>query len=590
MINPSSSEPSYFKRSLRFLFDYFLHSDHKWRAWLLLSGSMLSILSITCLGFIIEWWCFPYIFAAFIAKDLTVLLMGIGAGFLIAGGIAAFNYLANFLKNTLYVDWRSWLTKKIINKYLKNKTNYLDISRIYKDLDNPEQRIQEDIDHVVESSLDLALGFIDNLTSLTVYIVLLGIVGGSLSFVFLGVPMIIPGFLILVALLVGGLTSLIGYFINKSLQKLTNEETKTQSNLRADLQQLTNSSEEIAIEHAEKYYQGRLEKEVDELKIKTTKRLSVQNGINSFNLFNGTTQIIVPILASIPLYFNNLISLGAFYSSGYYFSMVTNSLNWFINSFERINIFKTSLNRIIELQTILDKENESGVMHKINRSIDDDNNLEVKHLDLKLHGSEELVIKGLNLKFTAGVHTLIQAPSGTGKSSLFKAIAGTWLSGEGQITIPHSLESIYFLPQKPSLPDDTLRNVLSYPDANCPYSDDELIKALKAVNMEALTSKLDEKIGFKSLGEQQRIAFARVFLRKPDWVFLDEATASLDESGEEQVYCRIKEFLPKTTIISIAHRSTVRRYHDNILFFKVNDKKEAQIDEEKSISLHQSLM
>lgn len=583
MINPSPSEPSYFKRSLRFLFDYFLHSDNKWRAWLLFAGSVLSILAITGLGFIIGWWCFPFIFAAFIAKDLTLLLIGIGAGILIAGGMTAFNYLANFLKNTLYVDWRSWLTKKIINQYLKNKTNYLEISRVYKDLDNPEQRIQEDIDKVVESSLDLSLGFIDNFTNLTVYIVLLGLVGGSLSFVFLGVPLIIPGYLILVALLVGGVTSLIGYFINKSLQNLTNEETKTQSNLRTDLLQLKNSSEEIAIEHAEKYYQGRLEKEVDELNIKTTKRLLVQNGTNSFNLFNGAIQQIIPMLASVPLYFNDLISLDAFYSSGYYFTMVTRSLNWFINSFETINKFKTSLNRIVELQKILDKNNESEVLQKINHTIDHNSkNIEVKNLDLNLHGSAKLIIKGLNLKFTAGVHTLIQAPSGTGKSSLFKAIAGTWLSGEGKIIIPNSVESIYFLPQKPSLPDDTLRNVLSYPDADCPYSDDELISALKAVNMEALTSKLDEKIGFKSLGEQQRIAFARVFLRKPDWVFLDEATASLDESGEEQVYCRIKEFLPKTTIISIAHRSTVRRYHDNILFFHLNNNKEVLVGEEKS--------
>jgi len=585
MINSSLSEPSDFKKSLRFLFDYFLHSDNKWIAWLLFTGSVLSILTVTGLGFILGWWCLPFIFSAFIAKDLMLLLIGIGAGILIAAGMAGFNYLANFLKNKLYVDWRSWLTKKIINQYLKNKTNYLEISRIYKDLDNPEQRIQEDIDKVVESSLDLSLGFIDNFTNLTIYTVLLGMAGGSLSFVFLGVPFIIPGYLILVALLVSGVTSLIGYFINKSLRKLTNEETKIQSNLRADLQQLKNSSEEIAIEHAEMYYQGRLEKEVDELNIKTTKRLSVQNRTNSFNLFNGIIQVIVPILASVPLYFNNLISLDVFYSSGYYFSIVTRSLNWFINSFEMINKFKTSLNRIIELQKILDKNNDGEVLQKINRKIDHNNkNLEVKNLDLKLHGSKELIIKGLNLKFTPGVHTLIQAPSGTGKSSLFKAIAGTWLSGEGEIIIPNSLESIYFLPQKPSLPDDTLRNVLAYPDANCPFSDDELITALKAVNMESLTKKLDEKVGFKSLGEQQRIAFARVLLRKPDWVFLDEATASLDENKEELVYCSIKEILPKTTIISIAHRSTVKRYHDNILFFNVNYKKEVQVEEEMNVA------
>ncbi len=585
MSNTTPSESSDFKKSLQFLSDYFTDSDKKWKAWLLLIGSMLCILAVTGLGFILGWWCFPFIFAAFIAKDLTLLLIGVGAGVLLSAGMAGLNYVANFLKNTLYVDWRSWLTKKIINQYLKNKTNYLEISRLYKDLDNPEQRIQEDIDKLVESSLDLTLGFVENVINLTLYMVLLGIAGGSLSFVLFGIPLLIPGYLILVALIVGGVTSMIGYFINRSLQKLTNEETKTQSDLRADLQQIKNSSEEIAIEHAEHYYQGRLEKDVDELNIKTTERLAVQNGTNSFNLLNGVAQQLIPSIASVPLYFNNLITLDAFFSSGFYFAMVTRSLNWFINSFEMINKFKTSLNRIVELQNILDKNNEGEVTQKINRRIDLENkNLEVNNLDVLLHGTNELIIKGLNLKFKRGVHTLIQAPSGTGKSSLFKAIAGSWLSGEGEIIIPNSLESIYFLPQKPSLPDDTLRNVLGYPDSRCLFSDDELKTALKAVDMEALTSKLDEKVGFKSLGEQQRIAFARVLLRKPDWVFLDEATASLDESGEENVYSKIKEMLPNTTIISIAHRSTVKRYHDNIWFFKINDRKEVEVIEEKNMA------
>lgn len=566
---------------MRFLFDYFLHSETKWKSWLLVTAAVLSVFTAIGLGLVLGWWCFPYIFAAFIAKDLILVLIGVCSGLLIGAGMAVFNYLAHFFKNKLYVDWRSWLTKKIINQYLMNKTNYLEISRSYKDLDNPEQRIQEDIDKVVESSLDLSLGFIDNFSNLVTYTVLLWAAGGSLSFILLGANIIIPGYLVLVALLVGGITSLIGYYIGKSLPKLTNEETKTQSDLRVDLQQLKNSSEEIAIEHAEKYHQDRLVSDIDELNKKTTKRLAVQNATSSYNLLNGAVQSIFPFLAAAPLFFADLIGMDVFYSVAYYFTMVTRSLNWFINSFETINKFKTSLNRVVALQKILDK-NADGSTQKIIRKIEHDTkNLEIKNLELNVHSNNELVIKGLNLKFTPGVHTLIQAPSGTGKSSLFKAIAGTWLSGEGEIIIPESLESIYFLPQKPTLPDDTLRNVLAYPDANSPYSDDELNKALIAVNMESLVSKLDEKVGFKSLGEQQRIAFARVLLRKPDWVFLDEATASLDEHVEEQIYHCIKELLPKTTIISIAHRSTVKRHHDNILFFKVNDKKEVHVAEEQ---------
>ena len=581
MNNPTPSEPSYIKRSLRFLFDYFRNSEHKKKAWLLLIGGTLSALVVSGLGFALGGWFLPFIYAAFIAKDFALLLMGMGAGLLLAGGMAGFSYLANYLKNKLYVDWRSWLTKKIINKYLKGKTNYLEISRNHKDLDNPEQRIQEDVDKVVESFLSLTLGFIENVVNLTIYLVLLGITGGALSFVLGGATLVIPGYLVLVALLAGVTTSLIGYFISKPLKKLANDETKTQSDLRTDLHQLKNSAEEIAIEHAEQYYQNRLNNGVDELNKKTKKRLSIQNGTTAFNLFTNVVQLIVPILAAVPLFFSSLITLDAFYSTSYYFTMVTFAINWFINSFELINKFKTSLSRILALQNILEKNSDTEAA-KISRKVDCDNeNLVVNALDLHLHSGSEVVIKGLDLKFTRGIHTLIQAPSGTGKSSLFKAIAGTWLAGEGEIIIPNSLESIYFLPQKPTLPDDTLRNVLAYPDAHCPYSDDELITALKAVNMDVHTTKLDEKVGFKSLGEQQRIAFARVLLRKPDWVFLDEATASLDEEREEQVYCRIKELLPKTTIISIAHRSTVKRYHDNVLFFKVNAKKEAQVEEER---------
>ncbi|KTD49215.1 ABC transporter ATP-binding protein/permease [Legionella quateirensis] len=587
MTRPTSSEPSYFKKSFQLLTDYFLNSNEQWKAWALFSGCVLSTLAMIGLGFVLGGWFFPFIYGAFIVKDTALLLFGLGAGFLISGTMAGFNYLTNYLKNELYVSWRSWLTKKMINQYLNSKTNYLEISRIYNDIDNPEQRIQEDIDKVVESSLDLFLGFIDNFSNLVVYTVLLILAGGSLSFVLFGSTLVIPGFLVFVALGVGIVTSLVGYFINRSLRASTNEETIAQSNLRADLQHIKMFSEEIAIEHAEQYYQNRLEQEVDELNKKTAKRLSIQNDTTSFNVFNGTFQAIVPIIAAAPLYFSDLITLDVFYSVGYYFAMMTRSLNWFINSFETINKFQTSLSRIIILQNALDKNNEGESTKKIIRTVaHHDNSLVVKKLELNLHGSNELVIKGLNLHFTPGVHTLIQAPSGAGKSSLFKAIAGTWLSGEGEVIIPNSLESVYFLPQKPTLPNDTLRKVLAYPDANCPYSDNELISALKAVNMEALADKLDKQIGFKSLGEQQRIAFARVLLRKPDWIFLDEATASLDEEVEEQVYCRLKELLPKTTIISIAHRSTVRRHHDNVLFFNVNDKKEVQVQEEHGLSIN----
>jgi vitamin B12/bleomycin/antimicrobial peptide transport system ATP-binding/permease protein len=591
MTKPSLPAPSYFKRSLQFLSDYFLHSENKWKARALFLGCFLSTLTFVGLSLVLGWWCFPYLFAAFVAKDAALFLMGALAGVLIAGAMTGFNYLTKFLKNKLYLDWRSWLTKKMIGQYLNNKTNYLEISRLYPDVDNLDQRIQEDIDKVVDSFLELSLGFIENVSTLVLYTVLLSLVGGSLSFMLFGGTIIIPGFLVLVALAVGIASALIGSFINRSLSKLTNLEITSKSNLRTDLQQVKNSAEEIALEGGKKYFQQRLESEVDDVTIKTEKRLSIFNASTSFALLNSILQgFIIPFCAAAPLFFKGLITIEVFWSASFYFSQITNSLSWFIVSVETINKFKTSLARVIQLQDILDKNNEmestNTILHTIGQGR---KQLVVKNLNLNLHGTDTALMKGLNLTFTPGIHTLIQAPSGTGKSSLFKAIAKTWGSGAGEIIMPDSSESIYFLPQKPTLPDDTLRKVLAYPDGNASYSDSELIAALNAVNMAKLAGELDKNIGFKSLGEQQRIAFARILLRKPDWIFLDEATSSLDEPTEEQMYHCLKEGLPNATIISIAHRSTVRHHHTKSLFFNINKEKGVQVEEDDIFTNEQSI-
>ena len=269
------------------------------------------------------------------------------------------------------------------------------------------------------------------------------------------------------------------------------------------------------------------------------------------------------------------------FTVGYYFNEVTSSLSWFINSFHLISKFRTSLDRILQLQQVMDQNNEPDSTEQISHTYQPDNsNLEVSNLHLNTHGSNHLVIKGFNLRFDRGINTLIQAPSGTGKSSLFKAIAGTWLSGEGQISVPNVPDKLYFLPQKPTMPKDILRNVLAYPDPDCNYPDEELKAALRAVGLGGIEDSLGDAIGFKSLGEQQRIACARVLLKKPDWLFLDEATASVDESLEKQLYYILKKLQPNMTIISIGHRNTLREYHSRHLFFSVDQDKQVRYFEE----------
>jgi putative ATP-binding cassette transporter len=587
MHNPTHIQPSYFSNATQFLLAYFLESDDKWRARLLLAGSILSILAISGLSLCLGWWCFPNLYGALMAKDTALLVTNLAYSFFVSGGMACFQYLAYDFKNKLSVPWREWLYKKARDQYLYGKTNYLQISRSYKNIDNPEQRIQEDIHHVVDSFLELALGFTNNFTNLIIYTTLLYLAGSTLSFTLLGLNIVIPGFLVWTALAVGIGTSLIGYYINKPLHELTTEETISQSNLRTNLLNIRNFAEEIAIERGEQYHADRLEKQINDLSSKTAQRLSIQNRTATFNLFNGNMQMLVPFFVAAPLYFNDLLSLDAFYTVGFYFAMMTSSLSWFIESFEKINRFQTSLGRVLGLQEVLDKNNTS-TQNIIRIVSEHEQDLVINNLSLQLHNEDTLLVKGLNLRLTPGVNTIFQSPSGTGKSSIYKAIGGTWLAGEGEIIVPKSLDALYFLPQRPYIPADTLRNILAYPDVECRYSDAELISALNAVNLKAFTDKLDQKIENASLGEQQRIAFARVFLKKPAWVFLDESTASLDEDVEKQVYDRLRKLLPNTTFESIAHRSTVKRHHDHALFFSVNDRKEVRVVEQALLAEDES--
>lgn len=549
-----------------FLSDFFINSPNPWKARLLLAGSVLCSLIGIGLGFALVWWCFPYLYAAFMAKNTALLLLGAGAGLLLVGLIVVVNFLGHYLKNTLMVDWRSWLTKKIIKQYLgaENKCNYLDISREHPEIDNPGQRIHQSIEHVVESSLNLSTGLIEHLTKLIVYIVLISLVGGSLSFVVFDTTIIIPQFMLLTALLVGITTSIIGYYISKSLQAVTNEEITAKSNLGADLSKLSASPEEIAIERGESYYQNKFNKDVSEIDNKTSDKLYISNKIVAYNYFISLFQSIIPFLAAAPLYFQELISIDMFSSIGYYFSMITSSISWFIKSFDTINIFKTNFIRIQQLQQVLMQDSYSGI-HQILSA--DGKKISVKQLNLKLHGHEHNLFNALDFCLQENESILIKAESGFGKSSIFKAIAGTWHAGDGEI---HTLnrDECYFLPQKAHLPDDTLRNAILYPNLDQQYSDVLIKNALKAVRLEELCEKLDENIGFKSEGQKQRIAFARVILKNPKWLFLDEATASLDDINEQNIYQYIREFLPQTTVISIAHRPTVEKFHDKILFFK----------------------
>jgi putative ATP-binding cassette transporter len=562
---------------------YFFNSDEKLKAWLLLIGTILCVVGLVALTAAISWWAAGF-WAIIAAKTLGPFLVCMGEFALLLSGYVGVFSLKNYLIGKLSIQWRNWLTNDLINKLFGSEHNYLELKRHSPKMDNIAQRIQEDVSIFVDSTLNLGADLLNSTLSLGTFIGTLWIVGGALAFVLLGLNIVIPGYLVWVALIIAVAVTVTSHFIAKSLPAVNQQVERTEADLRQELAQLDDSAENIAVEHAEDYYKSKIDDKVLDLKSNTSQRLDTQTKLVGFQNFYTQLAVVLPALLAAPLYFSGLIEIGQLMQIGMAFGQVSTSLNWFANTYESLATYKASFARILELEQHFEQDDEAGKVKQITRKVRDKDTLKVKNLDilkLKESGTEPIMRK-LTLKLVPGEHTVIKGRSGLGKSTLFKVISGVWDYGFGKVSIPAG-KVLYFLPQKPTLPHDTLKAVLAYPESVDKYKDEEYAQALKAVGqMDEFIARLAEKRSWKeglSGGQQQRIAFARVLLKKPDWLFLDEATSSLDEEGEEQVYRAVQQ-LKNTTVVSIAHRSTVDKFHSRVVFFKANQEREVEVLEQ----------
>lgn len=583
--------PPYFKKAFHLIKDYFLNSDEKLIAWLLLIGAILSVVALVGLIAVFSWWSVGF-WAALAAKDITLFLFNMGVFALTVSAYVGVNVLKNYLVDVLSIRWRNWLTQKFITKYIHADSNYLDIARLSAQIENPEQRIQEDIKIFVDLSLSLILDSLKSTLSFITFVGTLWVIGGALTVVVMGANIVIPGYLVWLALIISIVATLVTHVLGKSLTTVNQKEESLEANFRKDMEFLTNDSESIAQEHSENYHKKLLTGDVQEISNNAYQKVSVNTKLIAFQSVYSQISEMVPYMLAAPLYFSGAIELGQLMQIGMAFFEVNNSLSWFVNSYDTLAKYQVSVKRIIELEKAFEVDGLESTKKNIVIKEHNTDQLEVKELNIAYPSSTESIMRQLNLTFKRGENTLIKGPSGLGKSTLFKAIAGTWKYGDGEISIPHD-RKIYFLPQKPSLPHDTLKAVLAYPEPIETYTEEQYISALRSVGgMDKFISELDQKFVWSkrlSPGQQQRISFARSLLKKPDWLFLDEATASLDPVGERHVYSLVKNQLVNTTFISIAHRPTVEEFHDRIVNFEINLNKEIAVKEEKDKPDQQSV-
>jgi putative ATP-binding cassette transporter len=287
--------------------------------------------------------------------------------------------------------------------------------------------------------------------------------------------------------------------------------------------------------------------------------MRAQKQLNWFQYFYGQAGGIFPILVIAPRYFAGVIDFGTIFRISQAFGQVSDALTWFMDNFIALAGWKATVNRLIGFVEAM--ENAKTRTSDISVTVEQPD-LEAQDLGLALPDGRKL-IEGLSAKIEPGDRVLISGVSGSGKTTLFRALSGLWPFGKGRVSLP-AAEKTLFLPQRPYLPIGTLRDVILYP-AGTKQVDDGLVReALDAVNLGQLKDRLDDNANWSmslSIGEQQRLAIARAILLKPDWLYLDEATAALDGDNEKRMYQLLAERLPNATVLSIAHRPEVAKYH-----------------------------
>lgn len=270
---------------------------------------------------------------------------------------------------------------------------------------------------------------------------------------------------------------------------------------------------------------------------------------------------------------------------GFSFQEVNSSFSWFMNSFGQLAWFKTNIDRIMELRAMIESPPQTSTVKEIQvKSVENSHQIIVKDLSLHNPQTGKPIAENLTFTFTEKENVILLGPSGLGKSSIFKVIGGIWQYGEGEVSIPE--ESIHFLSQKPTLPLQTsLKALMSYPRPVDAYTPEQYTTILKELgNMEEFIPRLDEVDNWSrrlSGGQQQKIAFARAFLIRPKWLFLDESTASLDPSSELLIYeTLLKKLLPDTTYISIAHRESVIPFHQKAIKLSLDENDHVHLEEQ----------
>jgi putative ATP-binding cassette transporter len=546
----------------------YFYSEDRWAGRVLLAAVVAIELSIVGLNVLLNSWNNAF-YNALQDKDWDAFIYQLGYFCVLATAFILLAVYQLYLNQWLQIRWRRWLTETYLDRWLAGANHYR-MQLLGDAADNPDQRIAEDVRQFIDAGiLPIGLNLLNAVVTLASFAVILWNLSAAAPLHVFGIKYDIPGYLLWAALVyaVGG--TIFTHLIGRALIALNFQQQRYEADFRFNLVRVRENSEQIALLNGERAERNGLLLRFTNVVANWMAIMSRQKKLTFLTAGYRQAAVVFPYIMVSPAYFAGAVQLGGLMQTANAFGQVQDALSVFVNIYRSLAEWRAVVERLAGFDhSIVAARDAATTPPVIMLAPGDASAVSLKDVAVRLPQGTPLV-SASNVSIKLGEHVLVSGPSGSGKSTLFRALAGVWPFGSGTITVPKNAR-VMILPQRPYFPIAPLATAVAYPAGRESYDEGKIAELIGAVGLPGLADRIDEEAHWNrmlSLGEQQRLGIARALLSEPDFLFLDEATASLDEPAEAALYRLLQRKLPRATIVSIGHRSTLAAFHQRRLAF-----------------------
>ena len=551
----------------------YFSSEDRWPGRILLAAVIVIELSIVGINVLLNSWNNTF-YNALQDKDWNAFIYQLGYFCVLATIYIFLAVYQLYLNQWLQIRWRRWLTQAYLDRWLAEANHYR-MQLLGDAADNPDQRIAEDVKEFIDSGttgvgiLPIGLGLLNSVVTLGSFAVILWNLSGTAPLHLFGTAWAIPGYLFWAALVYAIIGTLLTHLVGRALTALNFQQQRYEADFRFNLVRVRENSEQIALLDGEQTERNRLLTRFGNIAGNWLAIMSRQKKLTFLTAGYGQVSSVFPFVVVSPAYFAGAIQLGGLMQTASAFGSVQGALSFFVTAYRSIAEWRAVIERLAGFDELIATARAAATRPPVIALAPSDAGIvSFKDLAVQLPNGAPLV-NANDLSIKLGERVLVSGPSGSGKSTLFRALAGIWPFGKGTITVPKNAR-VMILPQRPYFPIATLAAAVAYPAEPDSFDAGKVAELIEAVGLPALASRIEEEAHWNrmlSLGEQQRLGIARALLYAPDFLFLDEATASLDEPAEAALYQLLERRLARATIVSIGHRATLAAFHKRRLAY-----------------------